>query len=400
MSAATAARSVDIVKGVGATSVRDDIQWTGVEATAGSFSSTLNIAAKARGMEQVGAANILILCYGNAAHGIGQPYTQAERDKFLDYVRWVVPRARRFVRYFEVWNEWNHGAGASPAQAASGAHGGAGEYVALCRDAYPIIKSLAPESIVLAGSTSKVWGGHWYPALCDAGLLSACDGLSVHPYTHSEAYPNFLPARVASYLDAIDTSVKAKNNGVSFPQYVTEIGWPTHTAGHSAARVAGMLAHVFRLLEMRDYVKGAWWYDVFDSGSNAADREQRFGLCASNALTPKPAYYAFRAFAGGDRDEWVWCELAMSNAIKDALMNGTLPIKAKRALRDLSDRKTTRTVSGVTFNLFTGPIELSILSRLLEQFPAGLEILSIASAGTVPAQTTVTRDSTWPNGWG
>lgn len=381
-------RCVAATKVIGATSLREDISWNGTETTIGNFSLTAHHRAKIAAMEEIGTENILILCYGNAAHGIGQPYTQAERDKFLEYVRWIVPLTKHCVKYYEIWNEFNHGAGATAAQVAAGTHSGTQQYADLCKDCYPVIKSLAPESLVLTGSTSKVWSGHWYPALCDAGILPVTDGFSVHPYTHSEAAPNHLPPRAMTYLDDIDTRVKAKNGGVSVPQYLTEMGWPTHTAGHAAAAVAGYLGQLYTLAQQRNYIRGVWWYDIFDSGTNAADMQQRFGLLANDAVTPKPAYNAYRGLLQPHLRAWVVV------SVETALLS-QLAGYEQRALSALTVDGT-RVLDGKRHTIYTGVCALGELLRVRT-----VDIIEgPVVGGIIPAQSTApTRTPQYPNGW-
>ena len=394
-------RGRSALKDLGAQSIREDILWDASELTLGVFALNASHLAKLAAMESAGVENVLILAYGNNAHGIGQPYTSAERAKFLDYVRWVVPLTRHCVKYYEIWNEWNHGAGASAAQVTSGLHGGTQQYADLCRDAYPIIKSLAPNSIVLTGSTSKVWSGHWYPALCDAGILPFTDGFSVHAYTHSEATPNHLPPRAITYLNDIDTLVKAKNGGVSVPQYITEMGWPTHTTGHAASAVGHYLSWFYRLADQLPFVRGVWWYDLWDDGSVATDREHRFGLMANDAITPKPAYHAFKGLTNRTRiDQYGWCRVAVTAAVQTQINGGTLPDRVKRGLKDLRSANATVAVGARTLNVMSGPVDLAALDAIGERLGDDLVIIEgPVVRGQVPAQTTATRTNTWPNGW-
>lgn len=395
-------KCVNITKDIGSTSLREDISWDSAEASIGAFALTAHHQAKIEATQELGTDNIMILSYGNTAHGVGQPYTQAERDKFCDYVEWLVPLVSGSCKYIEIWNEWNHGAGASAAQVTSGQHSGTQQYVDLCAAVYPIIKALAPNAIVLAGSTSKVWTGHWYPALCDAGILAYCDGFSVHPYTHSETYPNNLPARSFEYLDDIDTLVKAKNGGVSFPIYVTEMGWPTHDTGHSAAKVAQWLATFYYSCEARSWIKGVWWYDIFDSGSDSANSLHRFGLDANDALTPKPAHHAYRAFIrrANRNEENGWCRIAVTAAIESEINAKTSPTNIKESLDRLVSTGTTTVINSITYNVMTGPINLSALDEIGERWGDSFHITEgPVVKGVTPAQTTATKTTTWPNGW-
>lgn len=398
-------KCVTATRGVGCTSLREDIAWDGSELTIGNFALTANTQAKIDAMAEMGTDNILILAYGNTAHGVGQPYTQAERNKFLDYVNWIVPLTRHCVKYYEIWNEWNHGAGATAAQTAAGTHSGTQQYADLCRDCYPVIKALAPNSLVLTSSTSKVWAGHWYPALCDAGILPYSDGFSVHSYTHSEAAPNHLPPRAMTYLDDIDTLVKAKNGGVSVPLYITEMGWPTHTTGHNAAAVAGYLSRFYKLSQARSFVKGVWWYDIFDSGTDATNMQHRFGLLANDAVTPKPAYHSLKSYIRrtSKTEEWGWVDVATTATIETNIntLNAAISARLLRGLRNLKSTGTTRVVSGVTLNVMRGPILMSLLDEICDSFGADFEIVEgPVYKGATPSQTTYTKNTNWPNGWG
>jgi len=394
-------RCVNIAKYVGVTSLREDISWNSAEATIGNFALTVHHQAKIDAMAEIGADNIMILSYGNTAHGVGQPYTQAERDKFCTYVRWLVPLVSSVCKYIEIWNEWNHGAGASAAQVASGQHSGTQQYADLCRDVYPIIKELHPQSIVLAGSTSKLWGTPWLGALYDMGLLNFCDGISLHPYTHSEAYPNYLPPKSLKYMSDAQAVVRTKNNGADFPFYVTEIGWPTHTAGHVASNVAGYLGRVFKLYEAQPWIKGAWWYDIFDGGTDATNQENRFGLVANDAITPKPAAHAYRALTNRTRNDQVgWCRIAVTAAVEARINAGTLPERAKLALKDLRSTNTPVTIGSRSMRVMTGPFNLAVFDDISDQFADDFHIIEgPVVRGQIPAQTTVTRDPTYPNGW-
>lgn len=384
------------LRDLGAESVRDEITWDSVERRLGVFTKPAYFDARLRTMRAVGDNNVTILCYGNAARGIGQPYTQAEREQFLIYVRHILPFFAGIVKYVEVWNEWNTGAGRSAAQTASGQYGGADEYVALCAAVAPVIREILPGVTVLGGVTAGI-ARVYQESLVSAGIMQHVDGMSCHPYLLGT------PERCANNLDVTQAGLSARNGGQPVPMYLTEMGWPTHTTGYDASTVAGYLSRLYRLCEQRDFVKGVWWYDLLDDGTDGSNQEFRFGLLASDGVTPKPAYHAYRALTHrAKREEWGWVEVGVTAAV-ETLINGrnsSVPQRLLRGLGNLKSTGTTKTVDRVPLRLMRGPVLLSVLDEIGERFGVDFEITQgPVFQGVTPAQTTVTRDSTWPNGW-
>lgn len=386
------------IKDLGLKSIRQELWWASMELPDGSLQISPEYADRLATMASVGNDNITILMYGSTVRGIGQPYTQVERDQFLDYVRFVLPHVSPHCKYVEIWNEWNIGAGASAGQLASGQHSGAAEYVALCADVSPIIKSLAPH-LVIIGCAAAGHAKSWIGECCDVGLLQHVDAVSCHPYVFDAVAPT--PETAIQDLDGLQILLRTKNGGADVPVYISEMGWPTHTAGHDAAKVAGYLTRFYKLAEKRTWIKGVWWYDLLDDGVDATNREFRFGLLASDAATPKPAYHAYKALMNRTRnDQYGWCRVAVTAAAETAINGGTLPERAKRAMANLRSTNTTTTIGARTLRVMTGPMDLAVLGDIGERFADDFHIIEgPVVRGQVPAQTTATRDSTWPNGW-
>lgn len=390
-------RGIAALKDLGAQSMRDEILWSSSEVTAGTFALQPGHQAKLDTWASVGRDNVAILCYGNANYGIGQPYTQAERDQFITYVRWILPYFVGIAKYVEIWNEWNSGAGASAAQVTSGQHSGIPEYVALCAAVAPVIREIMPDAIVLGGVTAGI-ARVYQEDLVTAGLMAHVDGMSCHPYL------NNTPEIFADNLDVTQDGLASRNGGVEVPMYLTEMGWPTHTGANSyaASTVASYLARAYRYCEVRSYVKGMWWYDLVDDGTDQENDQHRFGLLASDAITPKPAYHAYRAFVrrANRNEENGWCRVAVTAAVGTTIKGTTLPARAKRALSNLRSINATTVIGARTLNVMTGPIDLAVLDDIGERFADDFQIIEgPVVRGQVPAQTTATRDSTWPNGW-
>jgi len=347
--------------------------------------------------ESAGNNNVGLLLYGNPIYNVGQPHTQAERARFCDYVRWLVPRIKHTCKYFEVWNEWHIGHGGTAEQKAFTTQQKVDGYLALIRDVYPIIKSLAPESIVLGMSMAWIETAYLQASIT-SGVLSYCDGIAIHTYDNLQATGN--PEAIMGRLDAAQTILTARN-GAPVDVYITEMGFATHTLGHPAALTAGYMARLYRLCEKRSWVKGMWWYDLWDDGADQANKEHRFGLLANDAVTPKPAAHAYRALTSRTRnDQYGWCRVAVTASVEAQINAKTLPERVKLALQDLRSTNTTVTIGARPLRVMTGPLDLAALDDIGDRFADDCVIIEgPVVRGQVPAQTTATRDSTYPNGW-
>lgn len=382
---------------LGVESVRDEITWDGVEQSIGVYTNPPYFNSRLDLMRSMGNQNVTILCYGNAARGIGQPYTQPEREQFVEYVRWILPYFVGIAKYIEIWNEWNGGNGQSAAQTASGQHSGIPEYVALCAAVAPVIREIMPDAVILGGVTAGI-ARVYQEDLVTAGLMAHVDGMSCHPYL------NNTPEQFADNLDVTQDGLASRNGNVEVPMYLTEMGWPTHTGANSyaASTVASYLARAYRYCEVRPFIKGMWWYDLVDDGTDQANDQHRYGLLASDAITPKPAYHAYRAFIrrANRNEENGWCRVAVTAAIESEINAKTSPTNIKKSLDRLVSTGTTTVINAVTYNVMTGPINLSALDEIGERWGDSFHVTEgPVVKGVTPAQTTATRTTTWPSGW-
>jgi hypothetical protein len=109
----------------------------------------------------------------------------------------------------------------------------------------------------------------------DSRGSAAMDGYSVHPYNLPD-----VPEQVLAYLQTLEATLKSASGGRTIPIYVTEIGWATGTdnSALSPATVADYLARLYLAAPMYSYLKGIWWYDFLDDGTDLANIHQNFGL--------------------------------------------------------------------------------------------------------------------------
>lgn len=125
------------------------------------------------------------------------------------WVTAVVTRYKGRIHAWELWNEpsaglfWN----GTPAQLAH-----------LCALAYPIIKAIDPDAIVVSPSCPGVVSVPWFVNLINAGMADSCDVIGFHAYT-GQYSPEDLIYLVECYLGVL------LNKGIAKPVWNTEYGW-------------------------------------------------------------------------------------------------------------------------------------------------------------------------------
>jgi hypothetical protein len=105
--------------------------------------------------------------------------------------------------------------------------------------------------------------------------------------------------------------------------FITEIGWPTNEGafGIPEAAAAAYLQRFFLLGRSRPWVAGIWWYDLFDDGDDAMNKENRYGLLRHKG-DAKPAYEALVALR--DELESPGAFSSSTGADGTVVVNGTL----------------------------------------------------------------------------
>src|SRR5262249_26599312 len=125
----------------------------------------------------------------------------------------------------------------------------------------------------------------------DAGALSAADAISVHQYIFGSTGFNRTPERLLAKIGAIQNTLRSYNNGQDVPLYLTETGWPTTSGGISPNEAGEFKAETKVPVGTTPYLRGLWWYDFEDDGTEPSYTEDNFGLVTAT-LTPKPGYLA------------------------------------------------------------------------------------------------------------
>jgi hypothetical protein len=289
-------KSFEFMRSAELNTYRDEIYWSDVEKQPRSLAlgaETALAAAALDGAREHGLAPVLILCYGNRHYGGGGfPLTDDARAAFASYAGFLATRFRGKAGYYEVWNEWNAGMG----------HEGATEqmrspetYLKLLQATYTAVKAADPSAIVLGGAVDG--NERWTERLVALGGMRYMDFLTIHPYMF-HAGKEGTPELLVSYLTRLGHRLAAANGGTAPPVFITETGWPTVDSrlGVSREQAADYVARTLLAVRAIPFVKGIWWYELQDGGTDPNDIQHKFGLIDAG-LTPKPAYRALQAVA-------------------------------------------------------------------------------------------------------
>ncbi|MFY1665861.1 hypothetical protein [Pseudomonas sp. Pseu.R1] len=283
-------RSLELASIAGASSIRDDAFWSTAEPIRGQ----LRVVPQWRQwMAKAGGLNLnpmIILGYGSVFTGGAKPRKPEVKIPYLNYVDYITRQLGNPVKFYEVWNEWDVDGPSDPRLSS--------DYVALVRDAAPIIRKNNPQAKVLAGAatTAGIKAG-FIDRIVAGGVLKYADGISLHPYVHCEGRDRNTPESWIEWMRGVDRSISAKA-GKQVPLYLTEMSWPSHegNCGVDTPRQAAYLARAYFLARTLPNIKGMWWYDLINDGTKRDDQEHNFGLLDID-LNPKPAYAVLKAIS-------------------------------------------------------------------------------------------------------
>lgn len=298
------------------TSIRDEIYWKDVERSPGELRIEGRAAFSLENITKAHAAGLqplIILSYGNPNYdGGSQPSSQEGRIAFARYASFIFNQTKHLSPIFEVWNEWNIGAGTTPKTRNGSVH----DYVEL-------VKTTSLE-LRKSGFTGKILGGalgddypnwRWAQQAASLGLLNYVDGLSIHLYNYSNPRLKRGTTEFLKRASELDSLIKANNKGKSFPIYITEIGWPNHfdLKGISMSE-AGVDAEIL-LNEATQYsfIHGIWFYEFLDGGPDPFEKEHHFGILKRDG-EEKPLGCAIRHWHR-HQSKVSWTKFSISNGL-------------------------------------------------------------------------------------
>jgi polysaccharide biosynthesis protein PslG len=267
-------------------SIRDEVYWNHVENQSGQLRIPALDRNYLNASKSAGVKVMVVLGYGHSKFKMAKPIDKDVVKAYCNYVEFVTSNLAQDVSIFEIWNEWDIEIGGAP-----GSH--EVTYNALLAEVVPIIRKNAPKAIVIGCSaTPESVDKGYLKRLQSLGSFELLDGLSIHPYVYSKRYNN-KAIDCKRWVEEVASSLSVRGKPPHL--YITEIGWPTHDAGIfkqtiSEREQAVLLKDTVALLRQLDYVKGIWWYTLFDSPGNKTDPETSFGLVRTDQ-SAKPAFF-------------------------------------------------------------------------------------------------------------
>lgn len=288
-----AQKNLQALKTLGVNSVRDDLQWKITEIHKGDLAIPQKLDAYFDMASKINVNPLAILDYGNILYDNGEKPTTADGlSAFARYAGFSAHHLAASVRLFEVWNEWDLSKEPKTAEA----------YFNVVKSVSPAIRAANKNALILAGATSSyalrpslteklTMTKSWIERLVGMGVLHYADGISIHHYIFCDKDKR--PEALVNFFASVSEGLNRANNGKAVPLYITEFGWPTKTgACQTTPEVAGQyLLRTLLLIRTIPDVRGIWWYDLKDDGTDPAEKEHHFGLIDYN-YTPKPAFYA------------------------------------------------------------------------------------------------------------
>jgi hypothetical protein len=288
---------------VGSRWVRLDVGWRDFEPIRGSYSSWA-LAAYEKEFQRARDAGqrIVVMVHTSPLWASGSSNMHAPPRDPADYARFLRFLVQQYGSYVDAWEIWNEPnisrfwpTGPDPA-----------EYTSLLKAAYPAVKAEDPGAkVVFGGLSTNDWS--FVEGAYAAGAKGYFDVMATHPYSCAkspekiERYTNGRMTR-GSFPAYREVRASMLAQGDDRPIWFTEFGWSTTTAecGVSEAIQADYLTRAFKYVEQDPYVQVATWYNFRNNfwAGDADDIGSRFGLLNTD-FTPKLAYSAFKAYAGG-----------------------------------------------------------------------------------------------------
>ncbi len=285
------AAAMKVAKSTGATSVRMDAPWKSIEVSQGRYEIPSFLQDQVDAAVRERLAPVLILAYGHPLYGGDKPKTPEAREAFARYAEFVVRHFKGQVGTYQLWNEWNSTAGGTKPDTPE-------NYLALAKVVVPRLRSAdsAIKIISVAPSGGGVRGG-WLRRLIELDGYTLFDGLAAHPYNWYAADARD-PESAMDSVDALAALAKSRNGGRQVDFYITEMGWTTARAdkGVSPSMAAAYLARFCLQAAARPYIRGVWWYGLYDQGATPKETEHHFGLMDRKG-TPYPSLAAFEQVA-------------------------------------------------------------------------------------------------------
>ena len=270
--------------------VREDFHWHRIQPNPQTYDWTFSDAA----MRALLSRNVQVLGVLGPSVGWATPqandpendvsYYPPDPQSFANYARAVVQRYRRYVHYWEIWNEpdVNHFWQPTSDPVA---------YAKLLELTASTIRSIDPDAKILIGGLNP-FDTSFLRAVAAAGAWNSFDILAIHPYVDPWTPEDGNLLSVTDGVRAVAGQYGAK------PIWATEVGWSSGPSdrdptGRSDEQTQANYLVRSLLLLWQAGVERSFWYTLKDDPGNP------YGLFAygngrSDFSQPKPAYTAFK----------------------------------------------------------------------------------------------------------
>jgi hypothetical protein len=279
-----------MVSELGVSWVREDFHWHRVQPRPDVWDWTFSDAA----MRSLLSRDISVLGVLGPSVGWGTPfsgdtpndvsYYAPDPDAYVEYVRGVVTRYRRYIHHWEIWNEPDHGYFWRPAPDPAA-------YADLLIRTAQTIRAIDPEAKVLIGGINP-FDTTFLRAVAEYGAWDSFDILAIHPYVNPYTPED---GNLASATDGV--RALAQQYGEK-PIWVTELGWASGASDRDAIgrtneeEQASFLVRSMLML-WETGVERIFWYSYKDDPGNPYGLV-RLGSGRSDYAPRKLAFEALR----------------------------------------------------------------------------------------------------------
>lgn len=294
------ARELDLMAATGAKWLRLDFPWPSVQPTATTWNwapfDRIVSMARARGLTILGLPSYTPN-WAKAPGAVGAA-GPADPAMFAQFMTALVTRYRAQVQSWEIWNEPNQSWSWNPPDPAA--------YARLLTRAYAAVKAADPTATVVtaglapapdAADGSQIAPLTYLRGIYAAGAQGSFDAVGVHPYCFPTV-PTDASSSSWNYwfkLPVMHQLMVEKGDGAK-KIWATEFGAPTGTGTSAVSETmqVSTVREVFIARTQWSWSGPIFWYSARDSGTDASDREQNFGLWR-NDFSAKPAAAVFDA---------------------------------------------------------------------------------------------------------
>lgn len=290
------AADLDLLATAGFKFVRMDLGWAGIERRHGEYDWSA-YEELIGNLERRGLRAILILDYSNPLYEEAvtarNPVSGGEHrdtaspqhpESVAAFARWAAAAATHFQGRRVIWEIWNE-----PNISFWKPKPDVAQYTTLALATCKAIRAADPKATIIGPATSEV-PLPFLETFFASGVLEYLDAVSIHPYRNYSKPPETAAEDYAKLRALIAKYAPTKKKNL--PIISGEWGYASHTRGVSLETQAAFAARQ-QLANLLAGVPLSIWYDWKNDGTDAAEREQNFGV-VTDQLAPKPAYLAIK----------------------------------------------------------------------------------------------------------